>query len=101
MGLLFYAYKDRYLFTGTVRRAGFSGFGSARKIGVFPSFALAWVMSEKNFFGNTLVNHLTLRGSSGVTARRPFERFQTVVRMASQHILVFASSGTNNTGMAC
>jgi len=98
MGRLFYAYKDRYLFTGTIRRDGFSGFGSTRKIGVFPSFALAWVVSEENFFNQTFVNHLKLRGSYGVTARRAVGRYQTLARMNSQPMIVFGDGGTTTIG---
>lgn len=98
MGRLFYAYKNKYLFTGTVRRDGFSGFGSTKKIGVFPSLALAWVVSEENFFGSTFVDYLKLRGSYGVTARRAVDRYQTLARMSSRPIIVFGDGGATTIG---
>ena len=36
MGRVFYGYKNKYLFTGTIRRDGFSGFGEENKFGLFP-----------------------------------------------------------------
>src|SRR3546814_11883310 len=55
-------------------------------------------MSEENFFGNTLVNHLKLRGSYGVTARRAVGRYQTLARMSSQPVIVFGDGGTTTIG---
>src|SRR5690606_21474742 len=34
-----YAFRDRYLITGTVRRDGYSGFGAAKKFATFPSLS--------------------------------------------------------------
>ncbi|PJF33642.1 MAG: SusC/RagA family TonB-linked outer membrane protein, partial [Phototrophicales bacterium] len=45
-----YTYASRYLFTATVRRDGYSGFGSNKKWGVFPSVALGWNIANENFF---------------------------------------------------
>ncbi|WP_228238336.1 SusC/RagA family TonB-linked outer membrane protein [Allomuricauda sp. M10] len=63
-----YAYMEKYLFTGIVRRDGSSRFGSNNKYGVFPSFSLGWVANRENFWPeNDIVNQLKIRGSYGVT----------------------------------
>ncbi|RIV53576.1 TonB-dependent receptor [Flagellimonas taeanensis] len=63
-----YAYKEKYLFTGIVRRDGSSRFGSNNKFGVFPSFSLGWVADRESFWPeNDIVNQLKIRGSYGVT----------------------------------
>ena len=98
MGRLFYSFRNRYLFTGTVRRDGFSGFGTARKMGVFPSFALGWVISEEGFFQNPYLDYLKLRGSYGTTARRAVGRYQTLARMSSQPMIIFGDGGTTTIG---
>lgn len=49
-GRLNYAYKDRYLLTGTVRVDGSSRFGANNRYGVFPSAAFAWRASSEDFF---------------------------------------------------
>ena len=45
-----YNYKDRYLFTGTLRRDGSSLFEQGQRWGTFPSAALAWRLSEETFW---------------------------------------------------
>lgn len=63
-----YGYREKYLFTGIVRRDGSSRFGANNKFGVFPSFSLGWVPSKEDFWPvNDVVNQLKVRGSYGVT----------------------------------
>ena len=52
LGRLFYSFKDRYMFTGTFRRDGYSGFGSNNPWGNFGSVGLSWVFSEENFMSD-------------------------------------------------
>lgn len=63
-----YAYKDKYLLTGIIRKDGSSRFGSNNKFGYFPSFSLGWVPSKEDFWPeNDVVTQLKFRGSYGVT----------------------------------
>lgn len=99
MGRLFYSFKDKYMLTGTVRRDGFSGFGSNKKIGVFPSLALGWVASDEDFFpAKDIINYLKLRGSYGTTARRAVSRYQTLARIKSEPSRVWGDGGTPALG---
>ncbi|HUH46503.1 MAG TPA: SusC/RagA family TonB-linked outer membrane protein, partial [Arenibacter sp.] len=78
MARLFYNRSDKYLLTGTIRRDGFSGFGSKSKIGYFPSIALGWVLSNEDFFENVeSINYLKLRASYGLSGRRAAGRYAT------------------------
>ena len=45
-----YNYKDRYLFTGTLRHDGSSLFARGQRWGTFPSAALAWRITEEDFW---------------------------------------------------
>ncbi|SHH02127.1 TonB-linked outer membrane protein, SusC/RagA family [Flavobacterium fluvii] len=75
MGRVNYKYKDKYLFTGTIRRDGFSGFAENEKWGVFPSAALGWVITKEDFFKSKVVDLLKLRagyGSNGNLTSRYF-----------------------------
>lgn len=45
-----YNYKDRYMFTGTLRHDGSSLFERGQRWGTFPSAALAWRLSEEDFW---------------------------------------------------
>jgi len=49
-GRLNYAFKDRYLLTGTLRIDGSSRFGPNNRYGLFPSAAFAWRASSEEFF---------------------------------------------------
>ncbi|KIO75061.1 TonB-dependent receptor [Pedobacter lusitanus] len=47
-----YAYKDKYIFTATLRADGSSKFGDNNKWGYFPSAAFAWRAVNESFFKN-------------------------------------------------
>jgi TonB-linked SusC/RagA family outer membrane protein len=71
MGRVNYAYRDKFLFTGTVRRDGSSRFGSDNKWGTFPSASVAWRISREPFFsGVHFVNDLKIRLGYGVTGNQ-------------------------------
>lgn len=47
-----YVYDDRYLVTASMRADGSSRFGAGNRFGYFPSFALAYKLSNEKFFQN-------------------------------------------------
>jgi TonB-linked SusC/RagA family outer membrane protein len=66
MGRLSYNYNSRYYLDATVRRDGSSMFAPGYKWGVFPSFALAWRISDEKFMKNiSWLNDLKIRGGWG------------------------------------
>ena len=68
LGRVNYAYKDRYLFTGTVRNDGSSRFGANNRYKTFASFALGWRLSEEDFIKKLgFVDNAKLRASYGST----------------------------------
>ncbi|MCG6187362.1 SusC/RagA family TonB-linked outer membrane protein [Maribellus maritimus] len=82
MGRLFYGYKKKYLFTGTIRRDGFSGFSTQNKFGTFPSASFAWVISEESFMEKlTWLDNLKIRASYGSNGNRTIGRYQTLARV--------------------
>jgi len=65
-----YKFKDRYLATFTFRSDGSSRFGPDRRWGLFPSGALAWIITKESFMQNVNKNVfslLKLRGSYGLS----------------------------------
>ena len=63
-----YDYANRYLLTATLRRDGSSRFGQNQRWGTFPSAALAWRMTEEEWFPeNDVLTDLKLRVGYGVT----------------------------------
>lgn len=71
-GRLNYTLMGRYLLTATVRRDGSSRFSKDNRWGTFPSVALAWRVSQEDFFEplRDAVNDLKLRASYGVTGQQ-------------------------------
>jgi TonB-linked SusC/RagA family outer membrane protein len=66
-GRLFYSYRDKYLFTGTLRRDGSSRYPKEERWGYFPSLGLGWVLSEESFMQNSNVfDFFKLRASWGI-----------------------------------
>ncbi len=51
-GRINYSYKDKYIFTGNVRRDGSSNFGKGHEWGTFPSLAAAWRFTNEPFIQN-------------------------------------------------
>lgn len=61
-----YTYKDRYLFSASVRRDGSSNFGPNNKWGNFPSVSAGWNISEESFLQDaTFLDALKIRASWG------------------------------------
>ncbi len=95
MARIRYTYDNKYTFTGTIRRDGFSGFGKNNKFGVFPSAALAWRVSEEDFMNTTeWLDNLKLRLSYGKNGNRTISRYQTLATISSGNGYVFGDGGS-------
>ncbi len=67
-GRLNYTYNNRYLATVNFRTDGSSKFRKENRWGYFPSFSLAWKLSEEDFLKSVeAISELKLRGGWGVT----------------------------------
>ena len=73
-----YGFDNKYLFTFTVRRDGFSGFGEGKKWGTFPSLALGWNIVNEDFFKSDIVNTLKLRASWGRNGNQAVGAYQSI-----------------------
>lgn len=62
-----YDYKEKYMFSATVRADGSSKFGAQNRFGVFPSVSAGWVLSNEGFWEpvKDTMNFLKLRASWG------------------------------------
>ncbi|MFD1631282.1 SusC/RagA family TonB-linked outer membrane protein [Pseudopedobacter beijingensis] len=62
-----YTYKNRYLFTASLRADGSSKFAPSNRWGYFPAASAAWQISRESFMkGVTTVTDLKLRASYGL-----------------------------------
>ncbi|WP_027379500.1 SusC/RagA family TonB-linked outer membrane protein [Chryseobacterium daeguense] len=76
-GRLIYDFKNKYLFTGTLRYDGSSLFGANHHWGLFPSFSLGWNVDKENFWPeNDVVNSLKLRGGYGTLGNDGIEAYK-------------------------
>lgn len=66
----FYSYDDRYLLTTSVRRDGYSAFGTSNPRATFYSVALAWTFTNEKFFKWDALNSGKLRLSYGQNGNR-------------------------------
>jgi TonB-linked SusC/RagA family outer membrane protein len=82
MARINYTYLQRYLFTGTVRRDGFSGFGKDHKWATFPSLSFGWVLTEEPFMNNPSF-YLKTRFSYGVNGNQGSGRYASLATMSS------------------
>ncbi|WP_346317936.1 SusC/RagA family TonB-linked outer membrane protein [Chitinophaga sp. YIM B06452] len=73
-GRVNYAYRDKYIFTGSLRHEGSSKFAPGNQWGTFPGLSAAWRISEEPFLkGSNVINNLKLRGGYGATGNEGFD----------------------------
>lgn len=95
MARLFYSLRSRYLFTGTIRRDGYSAFGLENPRATFPSLALAWVFSEEDFVNNnTWFDYGKLRLSWGQTGNRSIGIYNALSTLGNAMITYVDNSGS-------
>ena len=70
-GRLNYTFKNKYLFTATIRDDGSSRFSEDNKWGFFPAVALGWKINEENFLKDSkTISLLKLRLGWGQTGQQ-------------------------------
>ncbi|NLR93908.1 SusC/RagA family TonB-linked outer membrane protein [Flammeovirga agarivorans] len=73
------SFKDKYVFTGTMRVDGSSRFGDNNKWGVFPSVSGAWRISEELFLsGSDVLSDLKLRAGWGITGSQEIGNYRSL-----------------------
>ncbi len=73
-GRVNYAYRDKYIFTGSLRHEGSSKYAPGNQWGTFPGLSAAWRISEEPFLkGSNVISNLKLRGGYGATGNEGFD----------------------------
>ncbi len=67
LGILNYAYDNRYLFDASVRSSGSSQYGANKRWGTFWSVGVGWNVHEEDWLKADYIQRLKLRGSIGTT----------------------------------
>ena len=94
MGRLVYSFKDRYIFTGSMRRDGYSAFGQKNPRALFSSAALGWVFTEENFMKASWLDFGKLRLSYGTNGNRDIGRYEALANLQTGKYLQVKPDGT-------
>ncbi len=79
-----YDFKNKYYLTVTGRQDGYSGFGEGNKYGFFPSFAVAWRLSDENFMNSVnWLDDLKIRASYGSVGNQAVGTFQSLAQLTN------------------
>ena len=84
-----YAYKEKYLVSGILRRDGSSKFGPNSRWGVFPTISGGWLLSEESFFKSESIDFLKLRMSYGVSGNDQIPNFAYRALLNGEGVYVF------------
>ncbi|OOQ59430.1 SusC/RagA family TonB-linked outer membrane protein [Mucilaginibacter pedocola] len=73
-----YAYDNKYLISGTIRRDGSSRFGANNRYGYFPAGSVGWRVSQESFLKDSkLISDLKLRYSYGQAGNQETGNYAT------------------------
>ncbi|SEA30921.1 TonB-linked outer membrane protein, SusC/RagA family [Porphyromonadaceae bacterium KH3R12] len=88
LGRLNYSYKSKYLATISFRSDGSSKYSEGNKWGYFPSGALAWRISNEDFFRHqSIISDLKLRVSWGLTGSQAINAYATLNQLSSDKVV--------------
>jgi TonB-linked SusC/RagA family outer membrane protein len=85
LGRLNYNYDSKYYLTMNYRRDGYSAFAPGNKFADFYGGAVAYAISEENFFKKALpkVNYLKIRMAYGQNGNQGIDPYETLANIAS------------------
>ncbi len=96
-GRVNYSWRDKYMFTASIRREGSSQFGINNKWGNFPAVSAGWRISEESFMENaSWIDELKLRADYGITGNEPNRNYLTLPTMGSYGSVIY--NGTSYVG---
>ncbi|MFD1255946.1 SusC/RagA family TonB-linked outer membrane protein [Mucilaginibacter terrae] len=96
-----YSYRDKYLFSASVRSDGSSRFGFNKRYAVFPAFSAAWRIGEENFLQNvSLISELKLRASYGVTGNNNIGDYAAQAYASQINYIFGPNAGTQTFGFS-
>lgn len=100
MARLFYSYASKYMFTGSIRRDGYSAFGRSHPRATFPSLALGWVFTEEKFMKpiENILNYGKLRLSWGQNGNNSIGQYEALAQLTSGLFPYIDTKGTPYLG---
>jgi TonB-linked SusC/RagA family outer membrane protein len=96
-GRVNYAFKDRYLFSGTFRREGSSRFGANNKYGNFPAASVGWRISDEPFMPKlSWLSDLKLRADYGLTGNNNIGNYSSLSFMGNSNYIFGGNFASGN-----
>ena len=92
-----YTFNGKYLVTGSIRRDGYSAFGQDNPHALFPSVALAWRISDENFFQVAPVDNLKIRASWGANGNSAIGEYDALAALSGNKHLFASEAGSAYT----
>ncbi|GAA5221673.1 SusC/RagA family TonB-linked outer membrane protein [Membranihabitans marinus] len=78
-----YTLMGKYLLTASIRRDGWSAFGSKNPHAYFPAAAFAWKLSDEKFFNSDIIDNMKVRLSWGVNGNRSIGNYAALAQLNS------------------
>lgn len=95
MGRINYSFMQRYLLTASLRRDGYSAFGTRNPRANFPAIALGWVFSDEKFLKSAeWLTYGKLRASWGINGNRDIGRYAALSDLQTGKYQYVQSDGT-------
>lgn len=92
-----YAYKNRYIFSASIRRDGSSRFGKDNRFGTFPSVSMGWRVSEEPWMKDARsISNLKVRASYGITGNFQISNYGAYALMSTAN---YVYNGTLANGL--
>lgn len=101
VGRLQYTLMDKYMATVTFREDGASQLSKGNRWYFFPSFALAWRVSEEKFIKEIpFITNLKLRANYGITGNHSIDPYATLGTLYATYLTMYNNNGEiHYTGM--
>lgn len=104
IGRINYAYANKYLFEFLLRSDASTKFAPKNYWGTFPSVSAGWVISEEDWFQNSVkwIDYLKIRASWGMTGRDNTNAWQwmTIYSQDAKNGVVLGAGASNNSNNA-
>jgi TonB-linked SusC/RagA family outer membrane protein len=98
---LIYAYKGKYLFSGSVRTDGSSKFAEGHKWGTFPAGSIGWRASEESFLKKLdWLSNLKVRFSYGLTGNNNIPQYSYMNALNTSNYNTGSGNGNLIQGLA-
>jgi TonB-linked SusC/RagA family outer membrane protein len=99
LGRANYSFKERYLFTASLRVDGSSRFSKSNRFAWFPSFSAGWKISEEPFYSLPVINFMKLRGGWGISGNQEIGNYGYASEISStRSFYVFGPGQTTYFG---